>query len=64
MEQKVTASKIELTPTKLEVVVPTLVLWELRKEAEATGQSVEEVLAEMLTFIYTGSVDPDERSES
>ena len=53
--------KPELTPTKIEVVVPTLVLWELRKEAEATGQSVEQVLADMLTFIYTGSAKPDKQ---
>lgn len=46
----------ELTPTKLEVLVPTLVLWELRKEAEQTGQTVEKVLADMLKFIYLGTV--------
>lgn len=51
--------KPELTPTTLEVTVPTLVLWELRKEAEATGQSVEEVLADMLKFIYLGTVDEE-----
>lgn len=56
--------KPELTPTKLEVTVPTPVLWELRKEAEATGQSVEEVLADMLKFIYLGTVNSDERSET
>lgn len=51
--------KPEQFPTKLEVTVPTLVLWELRKEAEASGQSVEQVLADMLKFIYLGTVDEE-----
>lgn len=55
-------AKPEMSPTTLEVVVPTLVLWELRKEAEQTGQSVEEVLADMLKFVYLGTVDEEAAS--